>query len=52
MTKDEFENLKKGDMVRSKSANISYMVIVNFKSRVTAIRIADMTNPDEWEKDG
>jgi hypothetical protein len=49
MTKDELKNLRYGDLVRSKASGASYIVTANYGGRVTAVRTADLTNPDEWE---
>jgi hypothetical protein len=49
MTKDEFKNLRYGDIVRSQAGGESYIVTANYGGRVTAVRTADLTNPIEWE---
>ena len=49
MTREEFERLREGDIVRSKLSGDSYVVTANCRGRVTAVRTADLTNPDEWE---
>lgn len=48
LTQEELENLSPGDIVRHKSGDKGYLVCVNFGGRVTAVDIADITNPDEW----
>lgn len=37
-----------GDIVIGKASAISYIVTANYGNRVTAVRSADITNPDEW----
>ena len=49
MDKKTFKKLDTGDIVRHKASEIGYMVTGNFGDRVTAIRTADITNPEEWE---
>jgi len=50
MTKEEFSALRPGDTVRGKlPTSLPYIVTANYGDRVTAVRSADMTNPDEWE---
>ena len=49
MNVNQFKQLQEGDIVRGKSSGESYVVVANYGDRVTAIRVADMTNPDEWE---
>lgn len=49
MTEKQFRQLKEGDVVRNKSSLDGYIVMGNFGDRVTAVRIADLTNPSEWE---
>lgn len=42
--------LKPGDAVRSKTnPRTTYTVISNYGDRVTAVRVADITNAPEWE---
>ncbi|RJP48763.1 MAG: hypothetical protein C4586_08595 [Anaerolineaceae bacterium] len=41
--------LKPGMIVRGKSTGQTFMVLVSFGDRVTAVSTADITNPDEWE---
>lgn len=40
--------LQPGDIVRSASSRVSYTVVANFGQQVTAVKIADVTNPSEW----
>lgn len=49
MTLEQMQNLQPGDLVRHKDHWSSYIVHRNFKSRVTAVRTVDLTNPIEWE---
>ncbi len=49
MTKKEFKNLKRGDIVKHVFVNLSCVVLTNYGDRVTAVRNVDMTNPSEWE---
>lgn len=49
MTLEEMKNLKSGDEVINTLGTVTYTVIANYGTRVTAIRIADLTNPGEWE---
>lgn len=48
MTGDEFKKLAVGDIVKSDFSDIDYVVIANYGDRMTAVRVADITNPDEW----
>ena len=50
MTKEEFEALQPGDIVRGKSSFMSFIVTETFKDRgVTAVRTIELTNPLEWD---
>jgi len=49
MTKEDFKNLKTGDVVRGAASSVSFVVMSNYGDRVTAVRTADLTHPDEWE---
>lgn len=50
MTKDEFKDLKEGDVVLNKmDRGHGYIVHANYGGRVTAVRTADLTNHEEWE---
>ncbi len=49
MKTEEFLALKPGDVIRNVNAIYGYMVTANFHGRVTAVRTADVTNPDEWD---
>lgn len=48
MTKQQFESLSIGDIVRHKNSMNSLLVSANYGGRVTLIQSDDMTNPDEW----
>ena len=50
MTEEQFAALKPGDLVRHKSSARALIVHANFGRRVTAVRIADLTNPSEWDQ--
>ena len=41
-------DLQAGDVVQSRTYGLSYIVVSNYCNHVTAIRTADITNPDEW----
>jgi len=41
-------DLQAGDTVQSRTYGLSYIVVANYGNHVTAIRTADITNPDEW----
>lgn len=48
MNKDEWNNLKRGDIIRHKSGSASFIVSQNIESQVTAVRVRNLHNPDEW----
>jgi len=48
MTRDEFQNLKRGDIVRHVMDAQSYVVTETCRNRVTAVRTIELTNPVEW----
>ena len=48
MNKQDFTELGIGDIVKHKDSWPSYVVAGNYGGRVTAVKIVDMTNPDEW----
>lgn len=49
MTNDEFARLQPGQPVaHAMQPDVVYMVWANYGGHVTAIRVADMTNPAEW----
>lgn len=41
--------LQTGDIVRGKISHQTFTVVANFGTRATAVRVADITNPDEWQ---
>jgi hypothetical protein len=41
--------LQPGDIVRHKSGGGGYIVTANYGARITAVRTADISNPDEWD---
>lgn len=43
------KKLKRGDIVRNKNGQNSYVVSANYGDRVTAICSVDITNAQEWE---
>lgn len=45
----DFKDLRRGDLVKSKSSGVVYIVSSNYGGRVTAVKTADLTNPSEWE---
>lgn len=49
MTGKQFKSLDVGDIVRGRVSGVSYVVTGNYGGRVTAVRTAEITNPDEWE---
>lgn len=49
MTKEQFQALERGDILRNKSSKSSYVVDANYGNRVSAVKTVDITNPDEWE---
>lgn len=49
MTREQFELLKRGDIVRGKLSEQAYVVNACYGDRVTAVTTVDITNPPEWE---
>lgn len=45
----DLRDLSVGDIVKSKVTEIAYTIVAHYGDRVTAVRIADITNADEWE---
>jgi hypothetical protein len=43
------EDLQVGDIIRSRSRELAYIVTGNYGGHVTAVRTVDVTNPIEWE---
>lgn len=51
MTKEEMENLQRGDLVRHRAIYSDiYVVTANYGDRITAVRSVDITSPQEWDK--
>jgi hypothetical protein len=48
MTEDNFRKLERGDIVRNKYDDQTYVVTENYGGRATAVTSVDMTNPPEW----
>lgn len=48
MTKDEFQKLNRGDLIRHKKSPEILIVSGNYGDHVTATTTCDATNPDEW----
>lgn len=48
MTKEQFSNLSKGDLIRHKSQSFAYLVDDNYGDHVTIVRTSEATNPEEW----
>lgn len=46
----EFMGLKPGDMIRHKHSGDALIVHRKAGMRVIAVRIFDVTNPDEWDR--
>lgn len=56
MTRNEFETLGRGDVIRLHEESHeyyektrTYVVMANYGNRVTAVRTVDVTNPAEWD---
>lgn len=49
MKPEEMSNLREGDIIRSKSIGLAFVVTANNGDSVTAVRTVDVTNPGEWE---
>ena len=48
MTIEQFWNLQTGDIIRHVNDSDSYLVTANYGNHITAVKIADATNPAEW----
>ncbi len=48
MTREEFESLKKGDIIRQKLGGEGWMVANDRGRSKTIIRVMDASNPTEW----
>jgi len=49
MTTEELHALRPGDVVAHRRDGQQFQVLGNFGGRVTAVDLADVTNPNEWE---
>ena len=49
MTEEELRALRPGDVVAHRRDGQQFQVLGNFGGRVTAVDLADITNPNEWE---
>lgn len=49
MTREEFEQLQPGDLVRHIGKAEAAVVTARYGARVTAVRTYDITNPAEWD---
>lgn len=49
MSTAEFRTLRPGDIVSHRGTGQQFQVLGNFGGRVTAVDLADLTNPSEWE---
>jgi hypothetical protein len=49
MTTEELHALRPGDVVAHRRDGQQFQVLGNFGGRVTAVALADVTNPNEWE---
>ncbi len=45
---NSFDELNRGDVIKSSENEISYVVESNYGKRVTAVRSVDITNLSEW----
>lgn len=48
MTSEEFRALQPGAIVRHTAGTCAYIVMANYGSRLTAARVIDLHNPEEW----
>lgn len=47
---NSIDELQQGDIVRHRAfKELVYMIHANYGGRATGVRIADITNPHEWE---
>jgi len=49
MTRDQFQHLQVGDLVRHKLDHRSLIVTANYGNRVMAVAAVDITNIEEWD---
>ncbi len=50
MKKEQFDNLKRGDIIRHKGDPESYVIEATHNRGYVAVRTIDVTNPSEWVK--
>lgn len=49
MSKEEFKNLERGDIIQHiQNSSMHGVVTGNYGQHVTAVESFDITNPDEW----
>jgi hypothetical protein len=49
MRREDFEELRVGDVVRHRHHSVGYVVHQHYGDRVTLVRTMDAMNPDEWD---
>ena len=49
MTKEEFEQLERGDIVWHIAADKAYVVDAHYGDSIIAVRTVLLTNPEEWQ---
>ncbi len=49
MTQEEFDNLKRGDIVVSEGTGISYVIEHSLADSYIANRTIEVTNPNQWK---
>lgn len=49
MTKEEFDNLEMGDIVRGGFSGIAFVITSRAENGYIGVRTQNITNPDEWE---
>lgn len=49
MTQIEFVNLGRGDIIKSKFNDKTFIIDANYGNRITAVKTVDLTNPIEWD---
>ena len=49
MRKSLFKDLERGDIIKHKTQEQTYVVSGNYGSHVIAITSVHMSNPDEWD---
>ena len=48
MTREEFDNLKIGNLIQGKASGLVYIVIEKRLYSLLAVRTVDVSKPDEW----